>query len=330
VSRSIRGLPEHTDILKKNLFPFLFMGCWNYTSKGPRGSKARDAVLSALQYEKDTPMLVVAGDNAYPDKNKAAKTHTFHLDEIGQGFSGLKATDKRLLVGIGNHNAERLNAGDRRILQVEEETFGSALPNPYFCRLFSSGEKYALLFLDTNAFEEEKIEELNERYDEEYLDTMLEWLERTIIYLKRKGYKYYLVQHEPLFGIKQKKGGLIPVQVNRSRDILDILRLHRHYPVAVLSAHIHNHQEWDLNYKGHKIRQVIAGTGGAKPDYVPELETMALDTPFPLKGTPFRSIYYKTALGNRTPSYGYLRIGAPTKHDFHAITADGINFRTDK
>ena len=63
-------LPEHTQILRTALHPFLFMGCWNYTSKTERGSAARDAVLAMIKTHPVKELLVVAGDNAYPDKLK--------------------------------------------------------------------------------------------------------------------------------------------------------------------------------------------------------------------------------------------------------------------
>ena len=151
------GVPAHTVSLNKSLHPFLFMGCWNYTSPLARGSAARDAVLDAIADHEGEPLLVVAGDNAYPDKTimeNGSKKKVFLMDDIEDGFEQLKEAGKPLLIGIGNHNAERTPANGRRsILQVERETFKHALPNPYFCRIFTK-ERKALVFLDTNAFEE--------------------------------------------------------------------------------------------------------------------------------------------------------------------------------
>ena len=328
LSISRRDLPPHTTLVpRKKLHPFLFMGCWNYTSPKPRGSDARDAVLEALQADEDASLLVVAGDNAYP--NKASKPYVFTMDHIGPGFKKLKDTAKQLLVGIGNHNAERLNAGDHRILQVEQETFGSSMPNPYFCRLFPK-ERYALVFIDTNSFEESDIEALNERYTSDVLSEMVEWLEGVLIYLKKHKYNYYLVQHEPFFGLKQKKGREQTVLLNKGHLVLDILALHRCYPEAVLSAHIHNYQEWDLSYKGGPaFRQIVAGTGGAKPDAYPALQTMKEGASHPVAGTPFSSIHYKTPEKYRDPNYGYLFLKKPGVREFCYVTKPTINFRTD-
>jgi len=314
---------------RKKLHPFLFMGCWNYTSPKPRGSQARDSVLEAIQADEDASLLVVAGDNAYP--NKASKPYVYTMEEIGPGFAKLKDVSKQLMIGIGNHNAERYATGvaDRRILQVEQETFGSAMPNPYFCRLFPK-ERYALVFIDTNVFEEKDVEALNERYNSDVMSEMVEWLEGIILYLKKHKYNYYLIQHEPLFGIKQKKGDKQVVLLNKANLMLDILALHRYYPEAVLSAHIHNYQEWDLSYKGGPtFRQIVAGTGGAKPDYCPALQTLKVDSAYPVARTPFSSIHYKTPEKYQDPNYGYLLLKRPGHREFRYVTNPTINFRTD-
>jgi hypothetical protein len=302
------------------------MGCWNYTSQTKRGSAARDAVLAMIKTHPRQELLVVAGDNAYPDKVKMGKEKikTFNVAEISAGFAALKdARDPgQLLVGIGNHNAEKLNAGGKPILQVERETFGSCFKNLYFCRMFSK-DHTALVFIDTNAFEK-KFKTLNALYeDPEYVSQMLEWLEETILYLRSKRYKYYLIQHEPFFSVKPK--GLHVL--SQASALLDVLLSYR--PIAVLSADTHNHQQWKLTYKGASFMQVVTGTGGAKPDYVPALETMPLnETRAPV--APFSSIQYKTPMANRTPSYGYLEIVEPHTYNFMAVATRGANFRTDR
>jgi len=322
-------LPPHTQVLKKTLHPFLFMGCWNYTSKTERGSAARDAVLAMIKTHPAKELLVVAGDNAYPDKVKVGneKIKTFIVEDIGQGFDLLKASRSQgnLLVGIGNHNAERLNAGDKRILQVERETFGSALPSPYFCRMFSK-DRCALLFLDTNAFEK-KHAKLNALYaNPDYMDDMLEWLEETLLYLKERRYKYYLIQHEPMFSIKPKEVQML----SQASHVMDILHAVRHKPIAILSADTHNHQQWQLEYKGHSYMQVVTGTGGARPDYVPALETIPINAEPRIDMRPFTSIRYKTPMRNRIPSYGYVEVVKPGLYDFMAVTTEGSDFRMDR
>jgi len=329
-NNSSNGIPAHTVSLNKSLHPFLFVGCWNYTSPLARGSDARDAVLEAIADHEGDPLLIVAGDNAYPEKTKAAngsKTKVFHMDDIEDGFEQLKESAKPLLVGIGNHNAERIPTNGRRsILQVERETFGKALPNPYFCRIFTR-ERKALVFLDTNAFDEEESHTLNALYeDPDYVARMLEWLEEVVTYLRYKHYKFYLVQHEPMFSVKPKGYRTL----KRGTHVLDIFDSIRHYPIAILSADTHSHQEWDITYKGHDYRQVIVGTGGATPNYVRALETMAKDEL--LKGNikPFTSVQFKTARRNQEANYGYLEIVKSLRHRFHPVTGPTFNFKTDK
>jgi hypothetical protein len=303
------------------------MGCWNYTSHTGRGSAARDAVLAMIKTHPEKELLVAAGDNAYPEKAVNTGIKTFNIEDIGQGFDLLKDSRPKgkLLVGIGNHNAERLNAGDKRILQVERETFGTALPHTFFCRIFKK-DHCALLFLDTNAFEK-KHAKLNSLYeDPEYADDMLQWLEEVILYLKKKRYRYYLVQHEPMFSIKPKGVQML----SRVTDVMDVLNTTNHRPIAILSADTHNHQQWQLEYKGHHYTQVVTGTGGAKPDYVPALETIPVNAEPRIDKQPFTSIRYKTPMRNRIPSYGYLEVVKPGTYDFMAVATERANFKTDK
>jgi len=320
-------LPHYTQIAQKKLHPFLFMGCWNYTSPTARGSAARDAVLAMIKTHPERELLVAAGDNAYPEKATNTGIKTFNVEDIGQGFDLLKDSRSKgkLLVGIGNHNAERLNAGDKRILQVERETFGTALPHTFFCRIFTK-DHCALIFLDTNAFVK-KHAKLNALYeDPDYADDMLQWLEEVILYLKKKRYRYYLVQHEPMFSIKPKGVQML----SRVTDVMDVLNTTGHRPIAILSADTHNHQQWQLDYKGHHYMQVVTGTGGAKPDYVPALETIPINAELRISKRPFTSIRYKTPMHNRIPSYGYLEVVKPGTYDFMAVATEGANFKTDR
>jgi hypothetical protein len=328
-NNSSNGVPAHTVSLNKSLHPFLFMGCWNYTSPLVRGSAPRDAVLAAIADHEGDPLLVVAGDNAYPEKTKAAngsKKKVFLMDDIEEGFEQLKGSGKPLLIGIGNHNAERTPANGRSILKVERETFGRALPNPYFCRLFTK-ERKALVFLDTNAFEEEASHKLNALYENpDYVARMLEWLEEVVMYLRYKRYKFYLVQHEPMFSIKPKGYQ----RLHRGTHVLDIFDTARQYPIAILSADTHNHQELDLTYKGHDYRQVVVGTGGAIPDYMKALETMTLDESLKGEIKPFTSVRFKTARRNQEANYGYLEIVKSLRHRFYPVTGPQFDFKTDK
>ena len=322
--------PDHTESLHRPLYPFLFMGCWNYTSPLERKALARNAVLDMIGAHKGDHLLIAAGDNAYPIKGpkneKGKREKRFVMKDINEGFRRLEATGKQLLVGIGNHNADRTPTNGRSILNVEKDTFGPALPHPYFCRLFPT-DKTALVFLDTNIFAEEDSHKLNALYeDPTYLTTMLDWLREVVSYLKRKRYAFYLVQHEPLFSIKSKENQ----RLNKGTHILDIFHRKRHFPIAVLSADTHSHQEWELTYRGHKYRQVVVGTGGATPNYVRALEDLPFNAKLKEDFEPFTSVRYKTADHNRTPSYGYLEIVEPLEHIFHSVGQEGFNFRTDE
>ena len=129
-----------------------------------------------------------------------------------------------------------------------------------------------------------------------------------------------------MFSIKPNEIQILS-QVSR---VMDILHESQHRPTAILSADTHNHQQWQLEYKDHAYTQIVTGTGGAKPDYVPALETIPLNAEPDIDKRPFTSIHYKTPMRNRIPSYGYLEVVRPGKYDFMAVTTEGTDFKTDK
>ena len=312
-------------ILKErgSLYPFLFMGCWN------KEGSARDAVLDAIS-EDPVPLLVLGGDNAYPEK--MAKKKEFILGDIMKGLDGLPK-DKLIYVGIGNHNVDEhpvTNTTDS-IFNVESNYPHWELPYKYYCVIFEE-DRQSLVFLDTN---------LTSSHSE--FKKMLNWLHKTLTFLEKYDYQYYVVQHEPFFSIKPPKSGKSGVRItglDNAEDILDLL--YDYPPIAILSADTHNYQEWDLNYDGQVFRQIVVGTGGASPDPVPSLQDLRYNTEFYedddiegthlIKGTPFSSITYKTDELNAEQSlgYGYYRIMGEGQGIFRRVRRWGGGFTRKK
>lgn len=285
---------------KENLYPFLFMGCWN------KEGAERNAVLAAIKKEPGEPLLVLGGDNAYPDKGKGKgpdKGKHFLYSEVK---AGIRLLPDRLLVALGNHNVDPHPVAGApegsTILNVERDLFGPALPSPYYCVVCK--DKRALVIVDTNLLAEDAEK-----------DTMLDWLEKTLARLKKSGHTYYLVQHEPFFSLKPpKKAGLRVTQVHNGTDLLD--RMAAYPPIAVLCADTHNYQEWDLTYGDMTVRQIVVGTGGASPDPVPELRDMPAN--YSAEGTPFSSIRNRTK-GHRILGYGFYRLDSDLESAFHLV-----------
>ena len=313
----------------RDLHPFLFMGCWNRKGAG------RDAVLAAIKKD-SVPLLVLGGDNAYPDKtNSGGKRYI--LADVMSGLDGLPK-DREVYVGIGNHNIDKwaVTNSTHSIYEIEQEYPDWNLPYNYYCVLFE--DKRALIFLDTNLFKRGG-----------NISGMLHWFKTTLQHtIKRNGYKYYIIQHDPFFSIKSPKSGkTIPrkTHLSDSHRILDTVIDADCLPIAILCADTHNYQEWDLDYKGHVFHQVVVGTGGAKPDPVPGLQHLRFNTPFVpcddlferihlVEGTPFSSLTFTTPASSRerVQGYGYYRLFDDRSHLFRLVQKwpGGLNMSRSK
>ena len=311
--RGARRLPLHTVIRTNTLHPFLFMGCWNKTYEGERSSTRRDAVLDTVAKDETSNIFVVAGDNAYPDKRKVKLPNgtkrsdpIFRSKNIREGFVKILGIGKQIWFGIGNHDIDNYipfnNDKPDRVYTRERKMFKSSLPHDYYCVKYKDA---ALVFVDTNMIGEPAF---NSEYPiVPWFKGILEWLGNT---------PYYIVQHEPLIALKVKDGALRPFALKNGHLLLDLVAEVGHYPIAVLSADIHNYQELDLTYKGHVYRQIVVGTGGATPNVVPraaletfekEDENYKVEAP-DLKAIGFESILYIDDDYLGEPDYGYLRL----------------------
>jgi len=271
----------------------------------------RDAVLEAVAKDETSNIFVVAGDNAYPDKRKVKLPNgtkrsdpIFRSKDIEAGFANLLATGKQIWLGIGNHDIDNHipfnNENTKTVYRREQNAFGSHLPHNYYCIEY---DEAALVFVDSNRIDS------------------LHWFEQTIRRLSDK--PYYIVLHEPLIALKVK-GELRPFALKNGQLLLDQVATLGHYPIAVLSADIHNYQELDLTYKGHVYRQVVVGTGGANPNGVPRaaLEEFEKDEDgnYRVGGAlGFESILYIDNDYLDEPDYGYLRIYSSEEHEFVGI-----------
>lgn len=319
-------LPPLTFLQEGLLHPFFFMGCWNKTYSDERGSLRRDAVLNAIQADDRAPLLVIAGDNAYPDKRKVKqkngstiKDPVFVSTQIQSGFTKLLATKPNIWLGIGNHNVDNHipfnNGKSNTIRKREQNAFGSRLPHDFYCLVHADA---ALVFVDTNLIGQKEFTKDH---------PMMSWFTKVIQWLHEFNKPYYIVQHEPIIALKVKKGVLKPFALTNGQLLLDEVAEIGQYPIAIVSADIHNYQELDLTYKGHVYRQVVVGTGGAPPDVIPKermeqfrqedgnYRVAAAD----LEALGFESILYMNNAYLDTPDYGYLRLNSSEEREFIGI-----------
>lgn len=224
---------KHLHILHQPLDTFVFMGCWNKT--GCAIESAEKAVLNHIRLHHPTDILVLGGDNVYPEKVDGEKQYS--EEKLKAGFACVKkAHSGILLVALGNHNVATP--------LLKSSALKQGLPGePYALVVFSN--KKALLILDTN----------------EALP--LVWIAEALVYMQTRGIQYYIVQHEPLVGFKQKK-----VQVLKEADaLLTVLTFYP--PLLILAADVHNYQKLRIQFGGVDFIQVISGTGGATLDPLP-------------------------------------------------------------
>ena len=323
--RGGRRLPLHTATRAGTLHPFLFMGCWNKIYEDERSSTRRDAVLDAVAKDTTSNIFVVAGDNAYPDKRKVKLPNgtkrsdpIFRSKNIHEGFMKMLGIGKQIWFGIGNHDIDIYipfnNNKPDRVYTRERKMFKTRLPHDYYCVTYDDA---ALVFVDTNMIGEPAF---NSEYPiVPWFKEILKWLGNT---------PYYIVQHEPLVALKVKDGTLRPFALKNGHLLLDLVAETDRYPIAVLSADIHNYQELDLTYKGHVYRQIVVGTGGASPNVVPRaaLETFEKDEDnnykveaADLEALGFESIRYINNNYLDSPDYGYLRLTSSEEHEFVGI-----------
>jgi hypothetical protein len=166
-----------------NLYPFLFMGCWN------KNGAPRDAVTSAISAD-PIQRLFLGGDNIYPDKKDGVKVYS--KNTLTDGAS--KLVGKNIFAAYGNHNVGFYDA--------EGELW--KIPSNYYSIDFAD---VSMVVLDTNVITGAEF------------DAMRIWLARTLSVLKSTGKPYYLIQHEPFMSFKKKKNQMYL----RAADVLKIL-----------------------------------------------------------------------------------------------------------
>jgi hypothetical protein len=272
------------------LHPFLFFGCWN--TRGP----ARNAVADAIyDNESDIKMLILGGDNIYPLEGDKTKAHRKDVFEEGmQLYSRFEKRDGYyLLPSLGNHNVKK------DIYATEMERFSRYMPDPsisYYSLRFKDG--YRIIVLDTNIVEA--------HYGEKY-DAMCAWLHKAVHDAREAREEYYIVQHEPMISIQNKKHRDVASALLRHNILMDILN--QYPPIAILCADTHNYQYGDLQFGGEGapvIPQYVVGTGGADLDNLP----IRL-APFEVTEGSLRYMYK-----GGIKAYGYMRIDSPKKMKF--------------
>jgi len=262
------------------------MGCWNNRSEG------HAAVMEELR-KRPEQVLILGGDNAYPDHNK-------HWD-IDYLIGEMKRLpNKEKFAAFGNHNLD-VGILERAELALHPTNHRWNMPDNYYACMFTDG--FAIIVLDTNCFNYYANEILTKppySLDPkrlQFAEEMLRWLHETVQLLERRSTPYYLVQHDPIVSHKaDKKKRTIVRCLHHGDRILD--QLLRYPPLRILCADTHNYQEGDILYKGVLFHQIVSGTGGGKPD--------KLDVSKILGETQCPTLLYQRT--KYVPGYGFVQI----------------------
>jgi hypothetical protein len=281
-----------------DLFPFLFMGCWN--QPGPKNSAEltpRDYVIDhILKHQTDIKQIILGGDNVYPRPLPGKKKNKDHeIDVFDEGIKQLLKLKKPIYTAFWNHN-----------VIVEESTKPISLMKLHQMRAFGLEKTYydiqfgnvQIIILDSNIIGEG---ESNEEYKH-----MLEWFQDRVRSLPHD-HTYFLIQHDPYFTARVKGYG----DLKHTDRFLEIL--FERPPIAILCADTHHFQHatiTDISDPSNKIHQFIVGTGGAnrdlhKPDFATHL---------------FREKYLFENV-EEVEGFGYLRIDGPHASACHFVKA---------
>jgi hypothetical protein len=221
--------------LEQPLDTFVFMGCWNKTGCAT-GSAQQTVLRTLVRQHGHVGLLVLGGDNVYPDKVDGSKQYS--VDRLEAGFTCVKETfGGTLLVALGNHNVATPALRSGSLAQ-------GLTGEPYSLVVFSN--RKAIMTLDTNA------------------PFPFGWIAEALAYMREHHIRdYYVVMHEPLVGFKQKK-----VQILKEGEAL-LATLAPQPPLLILTADVHSYQKIRIQFGDTTFVQVISGTGGATLDPLP-------------------------------------------------------------
>jgi hypothetical protein len=252
------------------------MGCWNRNGcADPKSGQV--AVANKIAEEPADRLLVLGGDNVYPDKDPVTKRKAYSLEKLNAGIACLSS--RRILAALGNHNI-----ADDRVRSAEMADPRLFIPNTYYAALFADGQ--ALVVLDSNVLDAEPTPESQ---------GMLTWLRGLLRHLKRSGTPYILVQHHPVLSFKKAKIQVLP----QAAAELGVLR--DWPPRLLLVADTHNYQRGDLFFEGSLVtEQVVVGTGGADQD---SLDSYRASADGAISQGPLRF-----AVSEAAQAFGYLRV----------------------
>ena len=318
---------------------FFHFGCWN--EGGCKNNPNLEKVVQNIKKEADSFAFgIIAGDNVYPNKHritqlerKTNKTpeEEIELQEIKQnpghhrldifndGKDCVKKIGVPLYVILGNHDVTQCDIVKAHIADNSSEW---NFPSNYYNVEWSVGNKRInLIFIDTNLLSSatavcySKDRNVNWSLERK---KMLDWVKGNI----RAEYDHYIVVgHDPIVSCKAKGGATKMLFIDKVDDFIECLSGKKVY---YLCADTHNYQHIKITndkFGTNKvdIEVIVAGTGGAHPDGVPD-DYKERCTPKTIQNcSSIDSGQCKLTIAEMNKSYGYCEVTVGDTLEFKYI-----------
>ena len=288
---------------------FICFGCWNNLNDG-KGNL--NGVMAQLEsYIRDTndtdktDLIIVSGDNYYPDKTKIGKEkkHIIYPNKLTEGFQKLPQ-DIEIDIIMGNHDYETNTTKPKyfvREREDEEREEGknceitrfemgavSTMPNVslnFFKHRFLSETGTLILMIDTSVYSSDVVDYLqcynvfleNKGLHFATSEDLINYQTSLIIetiqqYLNNGLNKIIMVGHHPITGYKYKEENVriiddIPSFLGVLEDIYTTTKDIPQIKYYYLCADYHSYQHGYITLdSGMEIEQYIAGIGGTELD----------------------------------------------------------------
>lgn len=220
----------------ENINNFIHFGCWNNLNKKGLLPNVMTSLNNYINNEQNIQLIVVSGDNYYPDKKKVdndKKKKIIHVNKLMQGFSLLPKNIEIDMI-LGNHDletdktneelfvndniSESPEGGDCKITQFEKEASKQNLKINF--NLFKSRKlttNSLLLLIDTSMYSDDsEVQDFLPCYNTFLSEQLFNTIEDLKNYQNEFIYNtisensniknLIIVGHHPITGFKFKKG----------------------------------------------------------------------------------------------------------------------------
>jgi hypothetical protein len=262
---------------------FFLFGCWN--RQGCKDNTDLKTLIEKIKENKDHYEAgLLLGDNIYGDKYGVPRTDMknkiHNINVLEDGFKCINDIGKKIYSVLGNHD---INTCEILTKELSNKWSNIYMPTNCYTEIIEkNGLKIKIVVIDTNHFDNEyKNKEMincpiiqdEKFYNEEKMENfIIKELNDTT------NYDWILLcGHVPIAGFKDKSGKkyikIDEIPYNSLKK--HIMNSPNKNKIIYLCADIHNYQYNILKYniikidgvESYELPHIIAGTGGAPPDY---------------------------------------------------------------